>query len=346
MTEFQIGLLVLGVLIVAGVVIYNKLQKRAAVRRADRSFRSTHDDALMEEVETRREPTLEAVAHAVARPAPLASESLPDPRLDYVIELDLPQPVEGAKLLEHWAGSEHRFAQRALLAGSPDGETWAPLKARDFSPCRRARAGLQLVTRQGPAGEGDLIEFRSSVETLAAKLGATASCPEMKQAIDAARELDRISADSDVQVVMHVVAGSGSSLRGTKIRLAAESAGLALESDGRFALRDSEGRLLYALSVRDGARFTAETIKNAEVQGLSLEMDMPRAPDTERTYDAMVRFARHLCALLGASLVDDNGNALDERSLAAIGAQLKSIRNTLDAKGFAPGSAAALRLFS
>ena len=346
MTDLQTGLLILGLLVVAGVVLYNKIQERAATRRADRSFRSSHEDALLGEIDARREPTLDS-AETVSPKAPAApSVSLPDPRLDFVIELDLPQPVPGTKLLEDWAEAGHRFAQRELLAASDDGEAWMRPTARDTNAYQRVRAGLQLVTRQGPIGEGELIEFRSGVETLAARLGAVLSSPEMKQAMETARELDRLCADNDVQVVIHVVAPPGAALRGTKIRSVAESAGFALEGDGRFALRDAEGRLLYALSARDGARFAAQAMKSLEVQGVSLAMDMPRAPDTERTYDAMVRFARQLGSLLGGSLVDDNGNPLDERSLAAIGAQLQSIRKALEAKGFAPGTAAAQRLFS
>ena len=46
------------------------------------------------------------------------------------------------------------------------------------------------------------------------------------------------------------------------------------------------------------------------------------------------------------ALVDDNGNALDERALAAIGAQLESLRRPPRRLGIEPGSPLALRLFS
>ena len=48
----------------------------------------------------------------------------------------------------------------------------------------------------------------------------------------------------------------------------------------------------------------------------------------------------------GGRLVDDRGNALDERSLAAIGAQLEAVRQTLAGRGIETGSPLALRLFS
>jgi hypothetical protein len=60
----------------------------------------------------------------------------------------------------------------------------------------------------------------------------------------------------------------------------------------------------------------------------------------------MARAARHLAAARGGRLADDNGNAVDERSLAAIGAELEAVRQALLARGIEPGGPLALRLFS
>ena len=87
-------------------------------------------------------------------------------------------------------------------------------------------------------------------------------------------------------------------------------------------------------------------MKDAAPQALTLSMDVPRAPDTQRTFDAMVRFGRHLASLLGGGLVDDKNQPLDERAVSAINAQLVMVRRNLEAQGISPGSALALRLFS
>lgn len=350
MTDFQLGLLVAGALLIAGVVIYNKVQERSAGRRAERSFGSQHGDVLLDAAEARREPTFATSVPEPARGQPAApagvAEPLPDPQLDYVIELELPEALPGAELLRAWEPFAHRFAKRALLAADGDDGAWSALPGSAARPHTRFRAGFQLVTRRGAADEAELVEFRSAVETLAAQLGATLSTPEMKAALDAARALDRLCADVDVQAVIHVVAPEGRTFRASKLRATAEASGFALEDDGRFVLRDGESRVLYTLAARDGSRFSAQTIKNAELGAVSLTMDVPRAPDTRRTYEAMVRFARQLAAALGGGLVDDNGRALDERALAAIGEQLDVIPKALEARGFVPGSPAALRLFS
>jgi hypothetical protein len=59
----------------------------------------------------------------------------------------------------------------------------------------------------------------------------------------------------------------------------------------------------------------------------------------------MVRAARQLTAS-GGRLVDDNGRPVDERGMAAIGAQVELVRKMLAEHGIQPGDALAQRLFS
>jgi len=179
MTDLTLGLLLVGALAVVGVLLYNRVQERSAQRAAERAFGSRHADALLDEPPVKREPTLGKNAG-----------TLPDERIDYVIELGPARPLAAALVLEGWRAIEQRFARRALLAACDDG-SW--------------RAALQMVSRAGVVSDAELIEFRSKVETLAAKLGARVAAPEMRQALEAARELDRTCADSDIQVALHVI---------------------------------------------------------------------------------------------------------------------------------------------
>lgn len=345
MTELQIGLLAIGALVVVGVLAYNGVQERRARRDAEQTFRSAHTDVLLDETALHREAQPESL-RAAARGAVSLADALPDPRFDYVVELSPAHPAACAMVLEYWTTIERRHARRALLACSADGTSWHSLATGEGAPVAMLRAGLQLVSRGGPVGEAELIEFRSTVETLATTIGATVSAPEMKAAVEAARALDAFCAEADVQAVVHVVAPPGGSFPGTKIRAAAEASGLALEPDGRFALRNDEGMVLYTLGARDGAAFAAATMRESTSRALTLAFDLPRVPDTRRSFESMARFARQLASLLGGSIVDDNGNVLDERALTAIAAQLEAVRGTLQARGVPPGSPAALRLFS
>ncbi|HZD21257.1 MAG TPA: cell division protein ZipA C-terminal FtsZ-binding domain-containing protein [Burkholderiales bacterium] len=282
MTDLQIGLAVIGALAVVAVVAYNHWQERAARRDAERAFGSGHLDVLLPE--ERREPTLEP-----RRPAPPPGAAAAE-RVDYLIELSLARSAAPALVHEAWAPIERRFARRVLLAVEE----------------RRVRAAFQLVSRNGVVSDAELLEFRSLVETMAAALSARVSAPEMRGALEAARELDRACAEADVQVALHVV-GIGS-------------------APARF----------------EGASFQA----TPRSDGITLTLDVARTRDPGSSYEAMARAGRELARVRGGRLIDDAGNELDERALAAVGRELEALRARLAGCGIEPGSALALRVFS
>ena len=337
MSELQIGLLAIGALVVAGVLIYNRAHERRAKLEAQRAFGSGHDDVLLAQtvVPHRSENAADnasenAAPGATAGALEQSRESAqPDPAIDYIVAFATEHSVAPGTLREQWSAIERRHARRTLLVGSSDGRSW--------------RAGLQLVSRDGAIGEADLIEFRCAVETLAASVSATVSAPAMRAAVEAARALDEFCGVSDLQVVLHVTGGP---FAGTKIRSAAQASGLVLEEDGKFALRNDEQQLVYTLGAQDGAAFSAATLRDAMPLGLSLSLDVTRAPDTQGAFDSLSRLARQLASVLGGAIVDDNGNALDERAVAAIALELDAVRARLEARGVTPGSPTALRLFS
>jgi hypothetical protein len=291
--------------------VYNRVQERAVRRSAERSFSSSHSDVLLDEpaagttadLRGRREPSLDARQ----RPA----DAMPDERVDYVMVLRMPTGISAAAALDAWRALEQRFGRRALLAAS-EGSGWRRLSAGDHGSCTALRAALQMVSRAGVVSDAELIEFRSEVETLATRIGASVAAPEMREALDAARTLDRRCADADVQVALHVIG---------EIDAAAAAAELARLADAPY-----------------------QAVERAD--GLTLIMDVPRVADVTRSYESMTRMAVHLAGSLGGRVVDDRGNALDERALASIGAELEPMRRLLAEVGIEPGSPLALRLFS
>ena len=253
----------------AGVLVYNRWQEARTRREAQRAFGSSHADVLV--AEPRRAP-------------PLGQGASADERIDYVIGFAL-APGADAELREGWRPIEQRFAGRALLG---DGQ-----------------AALQLVSRAGVVSDAELLEFRSAVETLAAAVASSVSAPEMRAALEAARALDRLCAEVDIEVALHVV-GIG-------------TREVALEGPFKASPRDD---------------------------GVTLTLDVARTRQPARAYEAMARAGRHLAAEQGGRVVDDTGRELDERALAAIGAQLEAVSQRLLASGIEPGSPLALRLFS
>ncbi len=302
MTDLQLGLLVLGAVAVVGVVLYNRLQERAVRREAERAFATRHADVLLGD-----EPAARALAtpfreHATPVVPPGA---MPDARLDYIIALRVPVGIPAAAALESWRAIEQRFGRRVLLAGS-DGSGWRPIVPGELGTFSSLRAGLQMVSRSGVVGDAELLEFRTDVETLATRVRAECSAPEMRTALEAARELDRFCAEADIQVALHVVG---------------EAVEPPLDAPAPYLVSQQE-------------------------KGVTFLLDMPRTEDPARAYEGMTRAAVALAGRSGGQVVDDRGQPLDERALAAIGAELESVRRRLSEQGLEPGSVLALRLFS
>jgi hypothetical protein len=332
MSDLQLGLLAIGVLLVAGVFAYNRYQERAAHHSAHEKLRSAPPDALLEPA-GRKEPSLAPPmppAVAVARTEP-DQGALPDPIIDYVVDLSFATPQSAGTLAEAWKPNEHRFAGQVLLAVSGGGASWRRLHAGDALPVESLRAGLQLVTRTRTVNDAQLIEFRAAVETLAGATGGSVQAPELRQAAETARSLEQFCDDADLQVVIHVAAAEGAGLQRERVAAALKN-GFTPEENGRYVLRDSEANTLYVLAASEGA--------------VSLTLDVPRVRDFPRVFRSMASFAKDLARDLGGTLVDDNRRPLDERALQAIAARLDTVRGTFEAHGIASGSAAALRLFS
>jgi hypothetical protein len=300
MTDLQLGLLVLGAVAVVGVVLYNRLQERAVRREAEHVFASRHSDVLLGGA---AEPRIGAVREHAAAGVPAGA--LPDSRLDYILTLRIPVGLPAAAALEGWHPIEQRFGRRVLLAGS-DGSGWRPVAPGELGTFATLRAGLQMVSRNGVVSDAELIEFRTDVETLANRVRAECSAPEMRTALESARELDRFCADADIQVALHVV------------------------GEGVAAPADPEAPYQVA----------------AKEKGVTFLLDMPRTEDPARAFESMTRAALQLAGRTGGRLVDDRDQALDERALAAIGAELEAVRRRLAEHGLEPGSVVALRLFS
>lgn len=345
MTDLQLGLLVIGAVVVVGVFAFNRIQERRAERGAQRAFRSAASDALLGEPVAPPEGPPADPRPAPSRGAEPARGALPDARLDYVVELRFAAPVGVPALREHWKPFGHQYAKRAVLAVQAEEGAWVRLEDADGVRASGLQAGLQLVTRDGAVGEAALIEFRAAAETLAAATGASVTAPEMRQAVDRAGDLDRFCADTDIQVVLHVVPEEGAAFERSRVARFAESSGLALAGGGGFALQGAAG-VVFTLLASDGSPLAQDPSAAERVGALSLTLDVPRTPDTDAGFRSMASCARRLAAEVGGRLADDNGRILDERALAAIESQLGEVRAAFAARGIEPGSDLALRLFA
>jgi len=352
MSELQIGLLVVGAVVVTAVFLYNKWQERRYQREAEARFASRREDVLMRSSGSagrgiplapgpeRFEPLVafETEQQGTADPFAGLSESL-----DFIVPIETPEEISGAVLITATAPELERCSKAICWEGFDEtAAAWEPLDPdRSYS---QLRSGMQLVDRRGAADEEELAAFGAAMERAAASVGALATVPDPAPALAKARELDRFCGEIDIRVAVHIISDAAP-LTGTQLARVAKAAGFRLdEPDGKFRLPDEAGRTICALANFEPTPLNVDGLGALSTRGVTLELDVPRAP-----YGAFTRFrqsAQTLARELKARIVDDNREPVGPAAFDAIGARLQAVHDSMEARGIAPGGALALRLFS
>jgi hypothetical protein len=351
MSELQLGLVGIGAAVVVGVFLYNKWQELRYRREAEGSFKSRHEDVLMQAergTETRSvagrservEPVLESSAsgsYETEISAPGLSEAL-----DFLAEVESAEEIAGEAVIEAVARVFAGRSDRVRWEGFDDaGSSWAALDA-DAS-YSILRAGLQLVDRRGAANAEELAEFGTMVEDVAVALGALAAVPDTVHALARAADLDRFCSDVDIRIAVHILT-EGSLVSGAKLFAVAEAAGFVLDDDGLFRRHDAEGRTECTMGTYEGAPFDNGNVEGIVTRGVTLELDVPRS--LPGAFDVFRDVAEHIAGALSGLIVDDNLRSLGAEEFSAIEAQIESVFRSMEARGIKVGGPLALRLFS
>ncbi len=354
MSDLQIGLLVVGVFVVAAVYLFGVWQERELRRKTEQAFAHEHEDVLLQEREgssdaaakPRVEPKLNAAPPLKARDAaPAPAEAQVDPVIDYVVEVSLPHPQDGADLRRELLELSAGWRKTVLVTGydAASGE-WRP--AGNGSEFSQLRFALQMSNRAGCIDLAQLTAFRDAVLKWAETAQAGAKCPDVNESHAMAVELDRFCADVDIAIGVNVVSSDGNPFPGTKIRALAEAGGLKLEPEGVFYARNADGDTLFTLDNHEPMPFVPEQMKSLTTSGLTFLLDVPRVRASAEAFDAMLETAQGFAATLGGVLVDDNRAPLSAAAVDKIRSQLRTILAKMEAGQVPAGSARALRLFA
>jgi FtsZ-interacting cell division protein ZipA len=374
MSDLQVSLLIIGAVVVGGVTAFNWFQQWRLRRRLEDSFGDKPEDVLLRESAPREpvapvarvEPQLsyarvrdEEAEASDTPPAPTpvnaarteTVRALPDvpgfdPTIDYVTAIDAAEPISAAGLAELHTRAAAAGKRYRVMGYNEDIGEWEEAARLSGGRYAHLRLAVQLLSRKGIVDAVALNAICDAVRECAARFSASAHCPDVHTAVITARDLDSYCADVDVAIGVNVVPPAGASFAGTRIRSLAEGLGFKLEPDGVFHYRDDARNTLFTLDNHEPAPFLPEQIKHLSTSGVTLLLDVPRVADGQAALDVMLKNGAALAAGLGGSLVDDNRVPLSDNSVHAIRQQLRSIHARMEARGMAPGSERALRLFS
>ncbi|UCV06611.1 cell division protein ZipA C-terminal FtsZ-binding domain-containing protein [Dechloromonas denitrificans] len=279
-------------------------------------------------------------------PASALPAELLDPRLEFIVAMELVEPVSAIEILQSQRDVLYRLNKPVHWLGFNErSREWERLASDSNLHLRRLRVGLQLVNRMGPVSEGDVAIFANAMQALADELMAVADMPSSR-VFDQAAEIDRFCAAVDLEIGVNLIS-RGNAFSGTKIRALAEAAGLVLGIDGLFTRYDEAGRAQFSLQNYENTPFTAESVRTLTTHGLTFVLDVPRVDHGERVFMQMTELAKRFADTLQGALVDDNRQPLSDAQLDHIRREfVGKPQATMASFGLPAGSAQALRLFS
>lgn len=357
MSDLQIALAAIGLVVVAGVYAFNLWQERKLRQKLQKAFEGERADVLLGtaesasagSVEPRIEPKIEPkIGDAAATSGDAAAAALAggaDPLIEFIASVRTEQPVGDAALRELLSRLA-TFGKPARLLGRDAEGPWRLLDRGSHAGCRELQAALQLVNRSGPVHAPQLNGFCDALREWASKHDAQVELGDTAAALEAARELDAFCGEMDVAIGVNVVAHPGAAFSGEQVAAAAAAAGFILEPDGLFHLHDAAGHTLFTLENHEPELFAEGRLAAMQTGGLTLLLDVPRIADGVAALDRMAQTGAMLAETLGGQLVDDNRTPLQQAGLKRIRQQLQDIHAAMAARDIAAGSPRALRLFA
>ncbi|HCW19481.1 MULTISPECIES: cell division protein ZipA C-terminal FtsZ-binding domain-containing protein [unclassified Achromobacter] len=360
MSDLQIGLIALGVLLILLVLGFNWWQDRRVRRKMQSHFPTSEQDPLLggaaaaaagaattaSGAVSRREPGMGGDApRKEGQPAPVDPGSdaddteEPDPACEVVIEINFAEPVRGADLLPYMQSLRHVgrkpmrvFAetdQRRHRARVHAGETYASMQL-----------AVLLANRSGPLTAIEWSQAWARAQDMAERFDATIEGPDQQAVLEQGARLDDTCAALDTQVGLTLMLGTAQPA--AEVLSVARDTGFVAEGN-RLAWPAENGATRFTLSRADGAAFDAGM---GGIERLYLLLDVPCAPADSRAFGRMVDVGRDLAARLRAELVDDQGKPLAEGSETVIDERLQVLFEQLEQAGLPAGSERAQRVFA
>ena len=369
MSELQAALLAIGIGVMLVVYLYGWWQQRRLSHKFGAAFKASHVDALYQESPSRPTSPAAEVKHVIideqesiideeddyaerdvetVMATTLLDEScsLLDERSDYIIDLQLREPANGAVLGSFWQ-RKFDFGKPLQVCGlTLQSKRWERVIADGPTLYVSLRIALQLVDRGGVISATKLADFRDLVLVAAKQIQAECEVPDIQACHARAVELDALCAEVDRMVGINLIPSGDRMLLASRIAQAAALQDMRLESDGAFHLLNSQGLSQFSLINQDTKPFQHHTLATATSAGITLLLDVPRVEDPARQFDLMTRVAHELEQELQLNMVDDHRVVLSPSGLDLIRAQIAEVEAQMCDNDIVPGSAQARRLFS
>ncbi len=360
-SPLQLGLIVLGVVVVAAVLLYNRwVTSRLQPRRARPAPADGTEDraqeaaAVAQALHDRLEPVLgddtgagePPLAVSGSRQSPATALPLLDPQLDAIAQLTADTMVSGDAVLAALPGTRRIGSKPFFIEGQNLAtQAWEFPRSGQRYTC--LRAGIQLANRMGPLNEIEFSEFVVKLQAFADALQLAADFPDMMQEVARARELDQFAGAHDAQLSFTVRATRAAWSPGYLTQHAARQGFVVGALPGRMVLPAAQPGAAAVLVLQfETQAALSEDPDQAALRDFSITLDVPHVARAERPFVRMREAALALAASMEGSVTDDGGQPLGKDAMDRIGADLEVLYDALEARQLPAGAPLTRRLFS
>ena len=373
MSDLQLALLLLAVVLLVMLIGYNKWQERRALQRLNTTLRSGVGDALLEPAPVKAPLDEMAPREAMPRDAPpmriepkfgalaplppasteeLDEPTIPadfppaaaregsiagwieDPMLDSVFELRCSHAVDGVTALDAIAGLQRQQFALPVHVAAWDARTQQWVHPDRFGFYTELLVAIQMANRRIALDDVEASRFLSAVQQMAVALDADFDAPDVARLVALATELRESASQFDVQIGL-TLESTGDPWSVERLASVAQKADLVAAGPGLWRRLDEAGTPLFTLG-------SASLLTDR----LTLELDVPLAPAAAQPLRLMFAAGSVIALDLGARIVDDNGQPVDAGSLTSVEMKLAELYERMRQVGYEPGSPRALRLYA
>ena len=346
MSDLQISMILLGILLILVVVMFNWWQDRRIRRKMQDHFPEREHDPLMGTAAAevaRREPGFGL--HVMPDPG-LAEEQVDtddpdeaDPATEAVIDIRFPQPVEAIQLYPALEALQRIGTKPVrLFAESESGRHRSVLRTGEAYTA--LHLAILLANRSGAITDIEWSRFWTLAQELASKFDASVEGPEQSQVLFRAVELDTQCAALDAQVGLALQLREPVPVADVS-RVLKDVGFLSYQHQLSWMSDAGQPRFSALFDGQPALAFQAETVAR-----IDLLIDLPNSPPDDQAFSRMATVGRDLARRLGGRLLDDQGNPVAEQTDQTIDKQLHALYLQLEQAGFMAGEPRTCRVFS
>lgn len=343
MSDLQIGLILLGVVLILAVLVFNWWQDWRVRQKMKDQFPEREHDPLMGAqgaFTPRREPGLGALpSDAVNENDDEDDPDDVDPTTEVVIDVSFAQPV-GSSQLYNALKSIRKVGNKPVrvFAEREGGGHRAWLRpAESYTSVQLA---VLMANRSGALTDIEWSQLWTLAQRLADHFDGSVEGPEIETVQERARALDTLCAELDAQVGLVLKLEQPKDT--DAVFRVLENAGF-LRGDDHLAWMSDSG-LPRFIALFDGV--PAAKLDSDQISRVDFVLDVPNSPADEQAFSRMATVGRDLAKRLDAVLLDDQGRPLPDHADDAIDDQLYALYVRLEEAGYPPGEARTARVFS